>query len=228
MKITEVKAAKGFKDTFNLYMIEKARLVGDLEMPYIPKYSGPLPTKITNCLTHKLPASDYFIHFYLFDYYFDNKNSIWYGSQKDSSFVEKHLSKLRKYQGVIAPDYSIYTDMPLIMQLWNIYRVRTIYVWLNSIGINCIFNIRWGDYRTYDVAFFGIEKHSTLSVGSHGLIKNVLQRHTFMVGFKEMVKRLEPSNLIIYGPFTEEMKILCDINHINVVHFDSEQVEARK
>ena len=45
MKISEVKTAKGFKDTFNLYMIEKARLVGDLEMPYIKKYDGPIPAK---------------------------------------------------------------------------------------------------------------------------------------------------------------------------------------
>lgn len=228
MKISEVKTAKGFKDTFNLYMIEKARLVGDLEMPYIKKYDGPIPTKIVNCVTHKLHADEYFIHFYMFDYYFDNKNSLWYGSQRESSAVDKIITRLKQYQGVIAPDYSIYTDMPLIMQYWNIYRVRTIHVWLESLGIKSIFNIRWGDYRTYDVAFFGIEKHSTLAVGSHGLIKNVLQRHTFMTGFVEMVKRLEPDNLIIYGPYTEEMKSICEINHVNVIHFDSEQVEARK
>ena len=91
-----------------------------------------------------------------------------------------------------------------------------------------IFNIRWGDYRTYDVAFFGIEKHSTLAVGSHGLIKNPLQRHTFMNGFVEMIKRLEPSNLVIYGPCTKEMKSLCDEYYVNVIHFDSEQTEARQ
>ena len=228
MKISEVKAANGFKDTFNLYMLENAKLVGDLEMPYIQKYNGPIPTKITNWVTHKLHPSQYFIHFYLFDYYFDNKNSIWYGSQRNSSSVEKIITKLKEYQGLITPDYSIYTDMPLIMQYWNIYRARTIYVWLSSLGYNTIFNIRWGDYRTYDVAFFGIEKHSTLAVGSHGLIKNVLQRHTFMTGFNEMVKRLEPKNLIVYGPYIKEMKDICESRQINVIHFDSEQLEARK
>ena len=228
MKIKEVKPAKGFKDVFNLFMVEDARLVGNLEMPYIPKYNGPIPTKITNYCTPKLDPSEYFIHFYLFDYYFDNKNGLWYGSQRDSSTVKKTIEKLLLYQGVIAPDYSIYVDMPLIMQLWNIYRVRAIHAWLSSQGINCIFNIRWGDYRTYDVAFFGIEKRSTLAVGSHGLIKNPLQRHTFMNGFVEMIKRLEPSNLVIYGPCTKEMKSLCDEYHVNVIHFDSEQTEARQ
>lgn len=228
MKIKKVKPAKGFKDVFNLHMVEDARLVGNLEMPYISKYNGPLPTKITNCNAPKLDADKYFIHFYLFDYYFDNKNGLWYGSQRDSSSVNKFLEKLNAYEGVIAPDYSIYTDMPLIMQLWNIYRVRAIHAWLTSLGYNCIFNIRWGDYRTYDVAFFGIEKHSTLSVGSHGLIKNILQRHTFMTGFVEMIKRVEPANLVIYGPYTEEMKTICDQYSVNVIHFDSEQTESRK
>lgn len=228
MKIKKVKPAKGFKDVFNLYMVENVRLVGNLEMPYISKYSGPIPTKITNCNASKLNPAEYFIHFYLFDYYFDNKNGLWYGSQRESSNVKKLVDKLILYQGVIAPDYSIYVDMPLIMQLWNIYRVRAVHTWLTSLGINCIFNIRWGDYRTYDVAFFGIEKHSTLAVGSHGLIKNILQRHVFITGFVEMIRRLEPENLVIYGPYTEEMKNICEEYHINVIQFDSEQTEARK
>lgn len=228
MKFNVPKAGKGFKDVFNLFMLENSSLIGELELPYIKKYKGPLPTKIKNWLAPKCENGDTFVHFYLYDYYFDTKNGLWYGSQRDSLSVKKHIEKLKGYAGVIAPDYSVYSDMPLIMQYWNIFRVRTMYVWLNSIGINCIFNIRWGDYRTYEVAFHGIEKHSTLAVGSHGLIQNPIQRHLFMNGFFEMIKRLEPKNLIIYGPYTDEMKQCCRQSNVNVIHFNSEQVEAHK
>lgn len=223
MKINQPRAGKGFKDVFNLYMLENSKLVGDLEMPYVAKYNGPLPIKIENCFASKCDKSKTFVHFYLYDYYFDTKNGLWYGSQRDSQSVKRRIKKLKEYAGVIAPDYSIYSDMPLVMQFWNIYRVRTIHVWLNSIGINCIFNIRWGDYRTYDVAFYGIEKHSTLAVGSHGLIQNPFQRHLFINGFSEMIKRLEPKNLIVYGPLTNEMKEYCEKYSVNVLHFNSEQ-----
>ena len=43
-----------------------------------------------------------------------------------------------------------------------------------------------------------------------------------------MIKRVEPANLVIYGPYTEEMKTICDQYNVNVVHFDSEQTESRK
>ena len=228
MKINKVKPTKGFRDTFNLYMIKDKKLVGDLEMPYIDLYKGPKPTKVLNYVTSSSHPEECFCHFYLYDYLFDGRNGLWYGTQENSDRVESFIKRLRNYQGVITPDYSVYVDMPLVMQYWNIYRGRAIYVWLTSLGINTIYNIRWGDYRTYDVVFYGVAKHSTLAVGSHGLIKNTIQRHTFMTGFVEMIKRLEPSCLIVYGSYTKEMEELCKEHNIEVIHFDSEQTEARQ
>lgn len=49
-----------------------------------------------------------------------------------------------------------------------------------------------------------------------------------MNGFKEMIKSVEPSCLVIYGPYTFEMRLLCEKNGVEVIHFDAEQVEARK
>lgn len=228
MKFNIITPTKGLKDVFNLFMIKDCRLVGNLEIPYIEKYNGPLPTKITNYNAKKANLKKYFVHFYLYDYCFDGKNGLWNGSCFSMKKTERIYKKLGEFQGIITPDYSVYVDMPLIMQYWNIYRARVIYYWLRKQGFTCIFNIRWGDYRTYDIAFFGIEKNSTLAIGSHGLIKNKIQRSIFMDGFVEMIKRLEPLNLIIYGPYTKEMKSLCATNNINVVNFDSEQTEARK
>ena len=49
-----------------------------------------------------------------------------------------------------------------------------------------------------------------------------------MDGFKEMIKRIEPKEIILYGPYTNEMKNLCENNGIKVAHFESEQTASRK
>lgn len=222
------KTAKGFKDTFYFHRISNLKLVGDFEMPYISAYDGPVPNKIINVLRNPSHPDLYFAHFYLFDYTFDGKNGIWYGCLEDSAHMKAYLKKLRQYAGIISPDFSVYVDLPLAHQIWNIYRDRVTCMWLRSLGMNVIFNLRWGDYRTYKYVFQGIEKHSTLAIGSHGLIKHPENRTIFMNCFREMIKRVEPKKLIIYGPYTNEMKELCEKNNVEVIHFDSEQKEARK
>lgn len=222
------KCVKGFKDTFYFHRLNGLELVGKLELPYISKYVGPLPEKIVDCLKNKSHPEKYFVHFYLFDYAFDGRNGIWYGCQEGSRHMQSYLNKMGKYKGIISPDYSVYVDLPLAHQIWNIYRDRVTCMWLRSMGLNVIFNLRWGDYRTYDIVFSGIEKHSTIAVGSHGLIKHPENRSIFMNGFKEMIRRVEPSTLIIYGCCTSEMEELCKHNNIMIIHFESEQTQSRK
>ena len=84
------------------------------------------------------------------------------------------------------------------------------------------------DILIIKIFFYGIEKHSILAVGSHGLIKHPENRSIFINGFKEMLRRVEPSTLVIYGPYTDVMKKLCDTNGVEVIHFDCEQIESRK
>ena len=222
------RPVKGFKDTFGFHRLKKLKLVGDLELPYITRYDGPLPKKVIDMLKHPSHPAEYFVHHYLFDYCFDGKNGIWYGCLENSRTENAYLNKLRKYKGVISPDYSVYVDLPFVHQLWNIYRDRLTCEWLRSLGLNVIFNLRWGDYRTYKYVFQGIEKHSVIAIGSHGLIKHPENRSIFMNGFIEMIKRVEPNILIIYGPCTKDMQQLCIENKIKVIHFDCEQIEGRK
>ena len=222
------RTANGFKDTFNIHRIKNLNLIGDLEIPYIPKYIGPVPEKIVNVLRNPSHPEQFFVHHYLFDYSFDGRNGLWYGCLEDSVREKAYINKMKQYKGIISPDYSVYVDLPFAHQIWNIYRDRVGCMWLRSLGLNVIFNLRWGDYRTYKIVFHGIEKHSVIAIGSHGLIKHPENKLIFMNGFKEMIRRVEPSKLVIYGPFTEEMRGLCDKSNIDVVHFESEQSEARK
>ena len=73
--------------------------------------------------------------------------------------------------------------------------------------------VRWGDERTYTtkvlpekVAFLGVEKHSIVSIGSYGQIKDRVNRYFFEAGLDSMMETLEPEIVLVYGKVPEYVK----------------------
>ena len=64
---------------------------------------------------------------------------------------------------------------------------------------NTVFNVRFGDARSYDFCFDGFPQNSILMVGTHGCIKRYDERLVFKVGFSELVQRLSPTIVVVYG-----------------------------
>lgn len=54
------------------------------------------------------------VHFFLDDYKFDE---VW-------NAPENQLEKLAQYRQVMSPDFSVHTNMPLALQLYNVFRSR--------------------------------------------------------------------------------------------------------
>lgn len=126
---------------------------------------------------------------------------------------DEYIALLKQYQGFITPDCSVYRDMPLAAQITNIYRSRAIGYCFQKNGVYVIPNVRWGDERTYTtkflpekVAFLGIEKHSIVSIGSYGQLKNKVNRYYFKEGFDAMMETLEPEVVLVYSKLPEEWK----------------------
>lgn len=122
------------KDVFLAGLVEHARFEGPWEMPVIPA-SDCLPDKLL-AFDHALSKDrfDHFVHFYIDDERFER---IW-------KRPADYLSRLSKFWGVISPDFSLYRDLPLGMQLWNTYRGRAIGHWLARNGVHVIPNVRLG------------------------------------------------------------------------------------
>jgi hypothetical protein len=112
---------------------------------------------------------------------------------------KKYLPILQRYDGVISPDFSLYRDMPLVMQAWNTYRNRAIAHWLQENSVPVIPNIRWGDERSFSFCCDGIEIGSTIAVGSHGCIKLKNEREYFLHGLDFVIHKLHPKEIIVYG-----------------------------
>ena len=131
---------------------------------------------------------DHWVHFYLYDYIFE---CVW-------AAPGRYLSLLKGFAGVITPDYSLYRNMPLAMQIWNTYRNRALAYWLQSNGVNIIPNVRWGDERTFDFAFEGLPVGGTFAVGTNGCIQSKEDRHHFKAGLSKMLELLKPDAIVNY------------------------------
>ncbi|MDO4296010.1 MAG: DUF4417 domain-containing protein, partial [bacterium] len=179
----------GCKDVFRAFLVNSAEYAGDLEMPCI-KPEDLLPTGMI-AFSKAIRSKDYgkFVHFYEDDVNFER---IWNNPMR-------YLPILRKFDGVIAPDFSMYRDMPLVMQEWNTYRNRAIGHWLQLNGIKVIPNVRFSDERSFQFCCDGISKGSTIAVGSHGCIKINIERKYFRCGMNYIVRKLEPKRIIVYG-----------------------------
>lgn len=141
------------------------------------------------------------------------------GYENDSEFSEllinpeKAAEEIKEFQGFISPDCSIYRDMPLSLQITNIYRNRAIGYFFQSKGIYVIPCVRWGDERTYTrnylpekIAFAGVERKGIVSIGSYGQIKNKVNRYFFEEGLDSMLETLEPKVVLVYSKLPDDIK----------------------
>ena len=208
----------GCRDVFNSFLVSNATYSGLFEFPRIES-SNDIPTRVI-AFSKSISCKDYdqWVHFYEDDYLFER---IWRNPHK-------YLQILMKYKGVILPDFSLYRDMPLSMQIWNIYRSRAIGNWFQKNGIKVIPNIRFGDRRTFRICCDGIEKHCVIAIGSHGNIKNIEDRSIFLKGLDVIICILEPSVVVVYGSTPNKYFDKYKKAGIRIVQFDSNYANSHK
>ena len=207
-------------DVFHAFLVENADYDGYYEMPRI-RGCDEIPSGVitfSKAMAGNMHNFDQWVVFYEHDRNFER---LWNNPRA-------YLDKLKKFRGIISPDFSIYRNMPLCMQLWNTYRGRALAHWLQENGIKVIPNVRFNDERTYDFCFDGIEKDKTVSVGTHGCIKRRADKAYFKAGLSELVKRLSPKNIIVYGAAPDEIFKEYKDSGINIIAFESEFSKSRK
>ncbi|GHT80941.1 hypothetical protein FACS1894125_0720 [Actinomycetota bacterium] len=137
------------------------------------------------------------VHFFLDDYRFEE---VW-------STPEKYIKKLKQYKQVLGPDFSAYTQMPLELQRWNIFRGKWCCAYWQQQGLAVIPTVNWAGQNTYDWAFDGIEQGSIVALSTVGCY---YVEDDFMQGFKEMVNRIKPDRVVNYGKNFDGMEELVD------------------
>ena len=137
-----------------------------------------------------------FLHFFLDDYQFER---VW-------NCLNKNAEIISRYAGAFSPDFSLYSDFPLSLQIYNTYRNRFCGAYWQDLGINVIPTVSWSDKRSFDFCFEGIEHKSSVAISNVGAFNNLKTKKMFLDGYEEMIKIIEPEKIFIYGREIEELK----------------------
>lgn len=142
--------------------------------------------------TYKRNSEDKSIHFFIDDYKFN----VVYNSP------EKCFKKLARFEAVLTPDFSLFTDMPLTLQILSVFKSRWCGAYWQDKGLKAVIpTITWGDERSYEFCFLGIEEGSIVAVSTLGVHK---KKELFMKGYNTMMERIRPKLIYCYGkPFSE-------------------------
>ena len=205
-----------YKAQRNYENIQKAIYdgVGEYQIPYIS------PTKFSEC---ELIGFNYVsgckdrenkgVHFFLDDYQFIR---LW-------NNIDKYIPLLQQFKYVLTPDFSLFTDFPKALQIYNHYRKHWIGAYMQSHNINVIPTICWSNEESFKWCFDGEPVGGCVAISSVGCMINKQAKEIFIKGYNEMIKRLEPETIIFYGDIPTE----CIGNIVKVKAFSEKFKEAR-
>ncbi len=198
------KNRPGLQDIWNAFMCEGSRWTEN-DIPICPTILNAIPdtivtwTEAKSIYRHRIKTNinfkdNSFVCFYEDDYKFD-------GSRVGIWANPKHALKiLSHFRGIITPDFSTYQDFPYPLKIFNTFRMRVFGCWCGNNGLNVINNVRWGTSETYCYCFDGIEKNSVVAIGTvGGSPRKLSDRKRFEEGLTELIKRLSPKVILVYG-----------------------------
>lgn len=134
------------------------------------------------------------VHFFLSDYQFQR---VW-------TAPETYIRVLSRFRCVCTPDFSLYTDYPLAIQIYNHYRKHWLGAWWQQNGMTVIPTISWSDERSYRWCFDGDPVGSVVAVSSVGTQMNRESRRLFLQGYQAMLHRLQPETVLFHGDIPNE------------------------
>lgn len=128
------------------------------------------------------------LHFYISDYKF---NCIWENPKK-------YIGTLSRFKYVIQPDFSLYYDFPVALQIFNKYRNHWIYAYYCAHGVQMIPNISVSVPECWDWSFLGYPRGSVVAFSAIGALRDKSSRQVTYAGYEEMLKRLEPKQVLYF------------------------------
>ena len=135
------------------------------------------------------------VHFFLKDYQFSR---LW-------TSPDIYTAMFRRFRFVCTPDFSMYTDFPLALQINSHYRKHWLGAYWQRQGMIVIPTICWSDERSFEWCFDGEPQKGTVAVSSVGTQLNQRAKSLFLLGFEQMMSRLQPQTVLFHGRIPAEI-----------------------
>lgn len=183
------------------------------EIPIVYNDFKDLPYKQTKHFIgfNEKPKPESTCHFFLHDYQFER---VW-------NQPKKYLPKLSQYETLLTPDFSLFTDYPMAVQIWNTYRNRWLGCYWQDHGYKVIPTIVWSTPESFDFCFNGVEKGSTVAISTLGCLRNKDSTELFMDGYNTMIDRLSPSMIILYGEYPTNNQLKSE----NIIQISNSRIQ---
>lgn len=192
-------------NAYNLYEFDENRCTGIYDIPTLEKViHTPKSLMGFNYCKSTPPQEGIGVYFFLDDYQFER---VW-------NSPEDYCTMLADYDCVLTPDFSLYTNMPIAMMIWNTYRSRLIGQMMQDYGCTVIPTVSWAGADSYDFAFAGLPTGGTIAVSTIGVKRTKDAFDIWVQGMDECMKIVKPYNVIVYGGDIG-YKFDCDVTYIS-------------
>ena len=167
------------------------KCVGRFDIPVLSptKYRAGEFVPFNSALTDDKARDTKTVHFFIDDYQFIR---VW-------NYPDRYIPMLSQFQQVLSPDFSTYSDFPTALQLWNHYRKHWVGAYWQSLGLDVIPTISWSTADSFEWCFDGEPLGSCVAVSSVGALSDDESLELFVSGYREMLRRLEPEQVLFYG-----------------------------
>lgn len=166
--------------------------------PDIEPYHGKLPDYLVayNAFNRSTVTERTGLHFFITDNKFE---AVW-------THPSRGLARLQKMRVVLGPDFSMHTNWPTAIQMFNWYRSTWCMALWQAEGVNVIPTVCWADPTSYEWCFQGLPEQATVAVSTVGTRRTVESKACFLDGFRVMYDRLKPKRILCYGTVPEELR----------------------
>lgn len=212
------------KDVFGLWITKHSKYAGKFDFPVV---SGNLLNEVDFIATYSEKSlyhktSHTLVCFCVDDFKFDGWNKLYFAIiYQSQSILNKFKQRFCNVKYMAAPDYSVYSDMPVYMQIENIARSRVVHLWLElECNIRCIPTMAWGGVESLKWCFDGIEKGSTVFLSLKGACQQKEAKNNCLAGIKAMIDVVKPNRIIVYSSSVYQSKILLRPAYIAGIRVD--------
>lgn len=181
---------------FGLHYCRTSIGSGQYGIPKLEPYNGNIPESFTTFAeVNRHTSREMGVTFFNEDYILER---IW-------QHADKYIAKLSDFVCVTGPDFSLKVGDPKCVQITNVYRNHALSYYFRSKGLNVLPTVTWSNNESYDFCFDGYSRGGAVIVSTVGTLRDERCARYFKNGFLEMLKRLSPDAVVLYGDVHEDM-----------------------
>lgn len=187
-------------DSFQSFLVSGANFTASEEYPIIPEafVSKTAPKRLmpfSKAIRYQGDLRDTFIVFYSPDETFE----------RIRRNPKRYISFFQRTAGIIGPDFSIHSDMPIIKQKSQINDNLSLTYFYGSCGIPVIPNLRCGVDELLPEFLSAIPHQSLVAIGTHGFVHQRQEQCEWYCFIESFCNVLHPTGIVVYGSLRYSM-----------------------